>query len=419
MPAEPPARPARVLNANFLKIFVINVLGQYAVYSMNTLTGPFAHFLGATPTGVGIVSGLFALTAMAFKLVSAPTIDAFRRKPVLLFALGVVLVACACYTASHSISGLVVSRLLTGVALAFLPTVCYVIASDTLPPDQLGKGMGYFAIGTVVTQALAPAIGLHFVATLGYNATFGMVTALIAATVAFTAFTRFQTVTAARPFSVRPDSIFAVTVLAPTFLLLVEAMVWSQVNAFLVLFGETRGIPAEQVGLFFTVLAAVLVFSRPFIGHLADRHGASKILLASMALLAASFLIISWSHSLLLFLVSAVVTAFGYAGCQPTLMAVCFRLVPAERRGAASCTAYMGQDLGNLIGGVLGGSLVQYFGYASMWRLMVVPLAAAAVVAIALRSRLDAQGILPGRATATATASPSIHSSERSHVHNQ
>jgi MFS family permease len=90
-----------------------------------------------------------------------------------------------------------------------------------------------------------------------------------------------------------------------------------------------------------------------------------------------------------MFLFSAVICAFGYAGCQPALMAVCLRRVPLERRGAASCTAYLGQAAGNLIGGVLGGSLVQNFGYASMWRLMVIPVLAAAIVTVVYRRQLD------------------------------
>lgn len=387
--ATPSTRSTRILNAAFAKIFVITVLGQYAIYTMNTLTGPFADSLGATPTVVGTVSSLFGLTAMFFKLISAPTIDAFKRKRVLLLALVIVFIACLFYAISQSIPELVVSRLLTGVALAFLPTVCFVIASDTLPVEQMGKGMGYFAIGTVVAQAFAPVVGLRLVAAVGYNATFGMVAALIATTIVFTAFTPLGTAIPTRPFSFRPDSIFSKAVIVPGILLLVEAMVWSQVNTFLVLFGATRGVPATQLGLFFMVLALVLIVSRPLIGHLADRHGASKVLLSSMCLLALSFLLISWSHSLPMFLLAAVVTAFGYAGCQPALMAVCLRRVPVQRRGAASCTAYLGQDVGNLLGGVLGGTLVQSFGYASMWRLMLVPLAAAAVVTIVFHGQLD------------------------------
>jgi MFS family permease len=399
--AAPLPPSTRILNSGFVKIFVINMLGQYAIYTMNTLSGPFADFLGAAPTVVGIVSSLFALTALSFKLISAPTIDAFRHKRVLIFALAIVLISCLFYMSSHSIPELVISRLLAGVALAFLPTVCFVIASGTLPVDRMGTGIGYFAIGTVVTQALAPVVGLQLVAMVGYNATFGIIAALIGATIALTFFVRLDDAAPTRPFSFRPDSIFSGAVIIPAFLLLVEAMIWSQVNTFLVLFGVKRGVAAQEMGLFFTVLAVTLVVSRPLIGNLADRYGSSKVLLCSMCFLAASFLLISWSRSLPMFLVAAFVTAFGYAGCQPTLMAVCLRRVPAERRGAASCTAYMGQDIGNLVGGVLGGSLVQALGYASMWRLMLVPLAAAGAVVIAFRRQLDAPRIAESTTAST------------------
>jgi MFS family permease len=387
--AAPIVQATRILNSGFATIFIISVLGQYAIYSMNTLTGPFADSLGATPAVVGLVSSLFALTALLFKLVSAPTIDAFRRKWVLLLALGIVLIACLFYASSRSIAELIVARLLTGIALAFLPTVCFVIAADTLPAEHMGKGMGYFAIGTVVTQALAPVVGLRLVAMVGFNETFSIIAALIAATIVFTAWSRLGAALPTRPFSFRPDSIFSGTVIVPAILLLVEAMVWCQVNSFLVLFGETQGVPAQQLGLFFMMLGLALIVSRPLIGHLADRYGSSRVLLSSMCFLALSFLVISCSHSLPMFLASALLAAFGYAGCQPALMAICLRRVPVERRGAASCTAYMGQDIGNLVGGVLGGSLVQFFGYANMWRLMLVPLAAAAVVTMVFRRQLD------------------------------
>jgi MFS family permease len=265
-----------------------------------------------------------------------------------------------------------------------------VLVSGAIPRERISTGMGIYALSTVVVQAFAPMIGLRLVALYGYNTTFAVAAALVAATMVYTALVRLELETRTRPFRISIDSIFSWAVIVPAFILLVEAMVWSQINAFLVLFGKDRGLPIDKIGLFFTVLAFGLIVSRPLIGYLADRLGSSKVLLASMSFLAGSFLLISWSYSLPTFLVAAAVAAFGYAGCQPALMAVCLRRVPAERRGAASCTAYMGQDIGNLLGGVLGGLLVQNLGYAAMWRLMLVPLAIAAVVTIVFRHHINA-----------------------------
>ncbi|HUO23791.1 MAG TPA: MFS transporter [Caulobacteraceae bacterium] len=387
--AARPVSPPGIINARFVSIFMINMFSQYAVYSMNTLTGPFAGALGAAPTLIGVVSSLFALTAMMLKLVSSPTIDAVKRKWVLLLALGLLAAACGLYACAHSITVLVISRLLAGASMGFLTPVCFVIAADAIPKERMSTGMGYYTLGTVAVQAFAPVIGLKLSGMFGYNAAFAVVTAVVLATTAYAAIARFDTTTPPRPFSVRLDSIFSSAVLAPAFVLLVEAMVWCQVNAFLILFGATRGVKAEQMGLYFTVLAVVLVGSRPLIGHLADRFGSSRILQLCMGFLAASFLTISVAHALPMFLVGAALAAFGYAGCQPTLMAVCLRRVPHDRRGAASCTAYMGQDIGNLFGGALGGALAQGLGYAAMWRLMLVPLAGASLVIIRYRRQFD------------------------------
>ncbi|MBC2664925.1 MFS transporter [Novosphingobium flavum] len=397
--ATNPHAPTRILNARFAAMFVINTLAQYAVYSMNTLTAPFAASFGAAPTVIGLVSSTFAVTAMAFKLVSSPAIDAFDRKKVLLFALSVLLAACLCDAFATSVPFLVASRLFSGTALAFLPTVCFVIVSDNLPADKMGTGMGYYTLSTVVVQASAPAVGLWISNRLGFNLTFVVVSAVVAVTILFTLAVPLERPRERRPFTFRPGSIFSAAVLAPTFILLIEAMIWSQVNTFLVLFAQSRGVLKDQIGLFFTVLALVLVISRPTIGTLADRIGSSRVLFASMFFLAAAFLTISWSHELNGFLLGAALAAFGYAGCQPTLMAICLRLVPAERRGAASCTAYLGQDIGNLIGGVLGGALVQHFGYAAMWQIMLVPLIIAAIVTIVYRRRID---FIPAETAATA-----------------
>jgi MFS family permease len=381
----------RLFNMGFIRVFLINMLGQYAIYTMNTLTGPFADSLGATPAVVGLVSSLFAVTAILFKGVSAPTIDALRRKWVLIIALCLVLIACLFYATSRSVTDLVVARLLTGVALAFLPTICFVMASDTLPAGKLAMGLGIYALSNVIIQALAPVIGLYLAGRVGYNTTFAIVAGIIATTLASVFLMRLDTSRVCRPFSFRPDSMFSAAVLVPSFLLLVEALVWSQVNTFLVLFGAERGVPNDRLGLFFSVLAVTLVGSRPLLGHMADKFGASRVMMASIVFLAFAFLTISAADSLPLFLLAGVISAFGYAGCQPTLMAVCFRLVPAQRKGAASCTAYMGQDVGNLIGGAVGGYLVLTFGYANMWRLMLLPLAAAALVSFIYRRRLDSE----------------------------
>jgi MFS family permease len=66
--------------------------------------------------------------------------------------------------------------------------------------------------------------------------------------------------------------------------------------------------------------------------------------------------------------------------------------VPVERRGAAGCTTYIGQDIGNLAGPLLAGLLIESMGYVSMWRIMIIPIGLAMLIAIFFRNQMDHAG---------------------------
>jgi predicted MFS family arabinose efflux permease len=58
------------------------------------------------------------------------------------------------------------------------------------------------------------------------------------------------------------------------------------------------------------------------------------------------------------------------------------RLTPAEKYGAASCTSYIGNDLGGFIGPSLAGLVAQFFGFTALWIVMIVPVVCAFILAL-------------------------------------
>ena len=90
-----------------------------------------------------------------------------------------------------------------------------------------------------------------------------------------------------------------------------------------------------------------------------------------------------------MYLFAAMVSAFGYGACQPTIQAFCMRCVPRERRGAGSCTNYIGTDLGMLAGPMIGGVIATSFGYPAMWRFMTIPIGCAFIFVLCFRRRMN------------------------------
>ena len=78
------------------------------------------------------------------------------------------------------------------------------------------------------------------------------------------------------------------------------------------------------------------------------------------------------------FLIAAAVTkAFSHGMSQPALQTEAIRVVPAEKRGVACSTMYIGGDLGQALGPMLGGMVADVTGYSNMYLWCIVPLAAA------------------------------------------
>lgn len=55
---------------------------------------------------------------------------------------------------------------------------------------------------------------------------------------------------------------------------------------------------------------------------------------------------------------------------QPALQTEALRSVPPEKRGLASSTMYIGGDLGQAVGPILGGVVAEQAGYGTMYLLV-------------------------------------------------
>ena len=133
-----------------------------------------------------------------------------------------------------------------------------------------------------------------------------------------------------------------------------------------------------------------LLVTRPMIGKLGDKYGLVKVFIPAFFAFAMAFMLISVANSTWMFLLAAFISAFGYGACQPAVQTLCMKRVPKEKRGAGSSTNYIGQDLGNLVGPVIAGSVVQALGYSAMWRVMILPVVVAFIIVLVFRKQIQA-----------------------------
>lgn len=387
--------PEKIWNVWFISIFFINMALNFGQYMSNSLLSLYAKEMGAPAEQIGMLMSMFAITALIFRFVAGPAINAYNRKIIVAMAMGCMASAyfgfclapeIAVFMGVKVINVLKCFRLLQGVGSAFAGSCCLTIVADVIPREQFSSGMGVFACAQVVAQAVGPTVGVCLKDRFGYTTTyfiFGciMVCAILAAS------TIRLAPTVRMPFSLKLQNMIAKEAILPAAVTLLIALGFTSINAFLLVYAQERGI--HGASLFFTVYAITMLFTRPVIGRLTDRYGFVKAGIPSVFATAVSLAMIGFSTNLPMLLLAAFVNAFGYGAVMPALQSLCMRAVSLERRGSASSTNYIGQDLATLIGSTTAGYVIAAAGYTPfMWIIMAVPVLLGILVIFLCRKKI-------------------------------
>lgn len=377
--------------------FLANVLLCFSQHSVNTLISTYAAFLGAGAVLVGTVSGLYFAVAFAARPFSGPAITILNKKKLLIYVYLAGVVTNVVYAFAGNIGLFIVARVLHGLQFAFVGSLSLTIASDSLPREKLGSGIGAFGIGSALAQAVGPGLGIavrdfgtaHWGEVGAYRAVFLMaaIFMLLAVVPALIMPDPQHDGQTAKALGSWYRNIVSKETLLPTGILGLVSLASMLYSAYMLPYSESLGIPS--IALFFTVYAIVLLVARPFFGRLADRADMKFVIIPSFILFIASFVVVSVGRSLPVMLIGAVLAALGFGALSPAIQTVCIKTVPPERRGVASNTQYFGMDLGYFLGPFIGGFVYKYTNYSLMYLITgVVPLALGLVIFILTWKRL-------------------------------
>lgn len=153
----------------YLFIFVafFDLHAQYPILS------PFALSLGAAPSFIGLIMGVYSITHLPGNLLAGYGVDRYGSKPFIvlsLIAAGTVLIFQSQVTDPWQ---LLAVRSISGFVLAFLSPSCLALLAK-LAKDRIHQGKLMSGNGLVHTLAsvVSPAAGAYLVAKLGFQASF-------------------------------------------------------------------------------------------------------------------------------------------------------------------------------------------------------------------------------------------------------
>jgi predicted MFS family arabinose efflux permease len=148
-------------------------------------------------------------------------------------------------------------------------------------------------------------------------------------------------------------------------------------NSFMLLLGEARHI--ENISLFFTVSSAVLLLIRIFVSRLTDKVSMNWLVNGALLVSILSLMLISKTYALSFVLVAAVLKALGQGIGQVVLQGEALKRAAPGYLGIAAGTIFMGNDLGNTLGPLIGGAVTDSLGYSAMFYVGIAAFAMAMV----------------------------------------
>lgn len=350
----------RLWTRNFILLTVAMLLLFIGFYLLIPTLPLFIRELGGTESQVGLVIGIFTLSAVLFRPITGTLIDRYGRRPFLIAGLIFFAIMTYLYHRMAGIGALLLLRIFYGASWAVSTTSAGTAIADIIPASRRGEGMGWYGLAMTIGMAIGPMTGLLIVKHQSFSALFTIATAVVIAALVLVLVTRI-------PFRKQHEAkvvLLEKSALPTAMVIFFLTVTYGGITSFLPLFADQIGVDA---GLFFLVYAITLTVIRPLSGRLSDIKGESFIIIPSIVLAVLGLLILSAAHGVWGIILTAVIYGLGFGSAHPILQAATIRMAPPHRRGIASATFFMLFDLGIGLGTIALGWITQMTSYRVMY----------------------------------------------------
>lgn len=350
--------------------FVLICLANFFIFLGFQMTLPtlplFVKELGGSDQLIGIIIGIFTFSALIFRPYAGHALESKGRQYVYMIGLAIFVFSVGSYAFVTSILFLVIMRIAQGIGWGFSTTATSTIATDLIPVNRRGEGMGYFGLSGNLALAFGPALGLTLVGVISFTNLFlicgalGLVALLLSTTIRYKKVEQSPDKTVTVKFD-----IFEKSALQPSVLLFFITVTFGGIASFLPLYAAQKGIAAIES--YFLVYAVFLMVSRTFAGKIYDKKGHLYVFLPGTVFIFIAMILLAWLPSTLVMLIAAGIYGLGFGSVQPALQAWAVDKAPNNRKGMANATFFSFFDLGVGLGAMVFGQLAFMFGYHTIY----------------------------------------------------
>lgn len=373
---------------NFLNITLADFIVRSAYQMGKTPLLPiFAATLGASGAFLGFIVSVSTMTGLVLKPFIGILSDRWGRRVWLLIGTAFFIVMPFLYGFVQTPQHLFIMRIIHGLSTAIYGPVTLAYIAE-LKPKNIAESLGWFGLaregGYIVGPALAgwlllwtdPVVVFTIIGLLSMLA---LIPVLNLQDIEIPkskkqSISFWQQAREALKVGAQTPSIWLAGILESGTFIALYAM-----KAFLPIFALEAGISVVLVGLFFSVQEGVHILIKPLGGRIADKLGYLLAIMIGMVILGIGLALLPLLNGLGLF-VSAILIGGAQAFIFSSTVALVSHQITHDNLGAGMGFIGTMQNLGKVIGPVLGGLLIQRLGFEAVLYLLAMLLVIGAIV---------------------------------------
>lgn len=361
---------------SFISISLTQFLVFIAFYTLlTTLPIYVINDLGGSQTEAGLVVTVMLVAAIIVRPFSGNLLDYIGKKKGLVISVAIFTATSFLYIWVDQFTPLLLLRFFHGLSFGVITTATGAIAADIIPPARRGAGLGYFAMSMNLAVVVGPFIGLTLLQFGSFKTLFIVLSLIMVAGVISSVLVHVSKkdtiVNKPVKFKFSLSDLIEMKALPIALISSLVSLAYASIISFISVYSNSIGL-ATTASYFFLVFAIVMLVSRPYLGRSFDSRGPKFVILPCLFIFAIGLVLLSFTSTPLMLLVSAGLIGLGYGSLLPSFQSMAIQAAPSSRSGHATATFFMLYDSGIAVGSFVWGAVVAAFGFQNLYILCAV-----------------------------------------------
>ena len=368
----------KLWNSNYIKVWLANFMIFFSFMLVTPLLPIYlSETFAADKHVIGVVLSGYTLTALLVRPFSGFIVDSYPRKQVLLICFFLMFIFFAGYLVAGSLLLFAIVRTLHGAPFGATTVANSTVAIDVLHPSRRAEGIGYYGLSNNIATAISPSVAIYiYQLTHNFDLIFAISMAVAGIGLIINSTVKLEKRELIKDKKVISlDRFFLLKSWSQSLTMVCFAFSYGILSTYIAIYGKEQLGITSGTGLFFLLMSLGLICSR-LIGNKSLSKGkivenASIGILISLV----GYFIFAAVNNSFGYYSAALIIGLGNGHMFPAFQTMYINLAPHSQRGTANSSLLISWDVGVGLGILIGGVVVEYFGYnASFWVSAVVNL---------------------------------------------